>query len=255
VTGGIAAVFAHPDDEVFSVGGTIARYSAAGVPCHLYCATDGDAGRASGVVVASRGDLGQRRRAELRKGAEILGFEAVWFGGLPDGALAGADQDALIGEIVRALRSWRPSVVLTFGPEGAPNAHRDHRAISRAATAAFFAARIATMYPDQLTAGLAPHAADRLLYVAWPDPPADAELPSRSLPIDVTIDIRAFAATKRRSFMAHETQLDHLGRFERLGMTDEERFHLAAGSGLGGAGDLVGAGASHDPRGEAVPIP
>jgi LmbE family N-acetylglucosaminyl deacetylase len=239
VSGGIAAILAHPDDEAFAVGGTIARHSAAGVPCHLYCATDGDAGRASGVAVGSRGELGRRRRAELRKAAEILGFEAVWFGAHPDGALAGVDQDGLIGEIVRVLRSWRPSVVLTFGPEGAPNAHRDHRAISRAATAAFFAARIATMYPDQIAAGLDPHAPDRLYYVAWPDPPPDAELPSRSLPIDIRVDIRAFATTKRRSFMAHETQLDHRARFERLGMTAEEGFHLAAGA-RGASDNLLG---------------
>jgi LmbE family N-acetylglucosaminyl deacetylase len=229
VTRALAAIFAHPDDEVFSIGGTIARYASEGVRCDLYCATDGDAGRASGVAVRSREELAARRRAELDEGARILGFASVQRGGLPDGALATSDTDALIGEIVGHLRRWRPQVVVTFGPEGAPNAHRDHRAISRAATAAFFAARVPTLYPEQVADGLEPHTAARLFYLAWPDPPSGAALGARSLPITAEVDIRAFITVKRESFLAHATQRDHLARFEELGLTATEGYHLAAG--------------------------
>ena len=225
----LAAIFAHPDDEAFSIGGTIARYGSEGVRCDLYCATDGDAGRASGVAVRSRAELAARRRAELEDAARILGFASVRFGGFPDGALATSDADALIGEIVGHLRRWRPQVVITFGPEGAPNAHRDHRAISRAATAAFFAAQVPTLYPDQIASGLEAHAADRLFYVAWPTPRPDAALPVMSLPITAEVDIRAYTAVKRESFLAHATQRDHLARFEELGLTAAEAYHLAAG--------------------------
>ena len=229
MTRALAAIFAHPDDEVFSIGGTVARYASEGVRCDLYCATDGDAGRASGVAVRSRAELATRRRAELDEGARILGFTSVRYGGFPDGGLAASDPDLLIGEIVGHLRRWQPEVVLTFGPEGAPNAHRDHRAISRAATAAFFAARVATLYPEQIAGGLAPHAPARLFYVAWPAPRPDAPLPAMSLPITAEVDIRAFIAVKRESFLVHATQRDHLARFEELGLTDAEFFHLAAG--------------------------
>ncbi len=226
----LTAIFAHPDDEVFSIGGTIARYASEGVQCDLYCATDGDAGRASGVVVRSREELAARRRAELDEGARILGFASVRFGGFPDGALAAADPDALIGEIVGHLRRWRPQVVVTFGPEGAPNAHRDHRAISRAATAAFFAARVPTLYPDQISSGLEPHTPARLFYLAWPPPGPGAALSAMSLPVTAEVDIRSFTEVKRASFLVHETQRDHLTRFEELGLTDAEFFHLAAGA-------------------------
>jgi LmbE family N-acetylglucosaminyl deacetylase len=229
VTRALAAIFAHPDDEVFSIGGAIARYTAAGVRCDLYCATDGDAGRASGVAVRSREELAARRRAELEEGARMLGFDSLRFGGFPDGALGAADPDLVIGQIVECLRRWKPQVVLTFGPEGAPNSHRDHRAISRLATAAFFAARIPTLYPEQIAAGLPPHAAARLFYVAWPPPSPGAELSAMSLPITAAVDIRAFHATKRASFLVHATQRDHLARFELLGLTPTEGFHLAAG--------------------------
>ena len=229
MTGSIAAIFAHPDDEVFSIGGTIARYVKAGVRCKLFCATDGEAGRASGLAVQSRAELAALRRAELEEGAAILGFDPPTYGGFPDGALGAADPDTLIGAIVEQLRTWRPAIVITFGPEGGPNSHRDHRAISRAATAAFFGARIATLFPEQVERGLKPHAPARLFYLAWPDPQADAELPARSLPVTASIDISAFRETKRQSFLAHRTQQDHLQRFETLALTTHEGFHLAAG--------------------------
>jgi LmbE family N-acetylglucosaminyl deacetylase len=50
----IACVFAHPDDETFCVGGTIAKYAAAGIRIDLFCATNGDAGKNSSVPVSSR---------------------------------------------------------------------------------------------------------------------------------------------------------------------------------------------------------
>ena len=235
MTRAIAAIFAHPDDEVFSIGGTIARYAGEGVRCDLYCATDGDAGRASGVAVRSRTELAVRRRTELVEGARILGVAGIRHGGFADGELATVDPDALIGQIVEQLRRWRPQVVITFGPEGAPNTHRDHRAISRAATAAFFAARVPTMYPDQVDAGLDPHAAARLFYIAWPPPPAGTELPAMSLPITAEIDIRPYQEMKRASFLAHATQRDHMARFEELGLTATEAYHLAAGTTQPGA--------------------
>ena len=37
-------VFAHPDDETFSSGGTIAKLSKSGVIVKLICATKGEAG-------------------------------------------------------------------------------------------------------------------------------------------------------------------------------------------------------------------
>ena len=65
----LVAVFAHPDDETFAIGGTLARYAGEGVRCSLYCATDGDAGRSSGIPVSSRAELGALRRRELHAAA------------------------------------------------------------------------------------------------------------------------------------------------------------------------------------------
>ena len=226
----IGAVFAHPDDETFGPGGTIARYVAAGAVCHLYCATDGGAGRTSGVTVDSSGGLARVRRTELLAAARRLGIASVRTPGHEDGALARVDADALVGEVVDFLREHRPEVVITFGPEGARNAHRDHRAISRAASAAFFLAGLPTAYPEQLAGGRAPHAPRRLYYVSWPPPAPGDPLPAHGVPATARVAVRAFLTVKREAFLLHATQREHLARLERAIFTEDELFAFAAGA-------------------------
>ena len=235
----LAAVFAHPDDETFSIAGTVALLADAGVSCSLYCATDGDAGRSSAVTVSSREELGQLRRAELMAAARIIGFDPVVATGYPDGALGTVDGDELVGHIVRFLRARRADVVVTFGPEGAPNTHADHRALSRAATAAFFLAALPTAYPEQLVGNggaLTTHRAARLYYVSW-DPPAPGDTvgirkkpAAHAVPATARLDVRAALARKREAFMAHATQRDHLAEFEKLALLPDELYALAAGT-------------------------
>ena len=225
----LAAIFAHPDDETFIIGALVPKLVAAGGRAHLYCATNGDAGRTSSVPVSSREELGAIRRAELHSAARVLGFHTVVAPGHPDGALAGVPADELTGEIVRFLRQHRPQVVITFGPEGGRNAHRDHRAISRAATAAFFLARLATSYPEQLEDGLEPHTPARLYYSAWPTPAPADELRGESLPVTARVDARRWNEGKRNAFLLHVTQREHQRRFESLALRDEETFAFAAG--------------------------
>ena len=40
----LLAIFAHPDDEVFSCGGTLSRYADEGYQVSLICATRGEEG-------------------------------------------------------------------------------------------------------------------------------------------------------------------------------------------------------------------
>src|SRR5438045_8877741 len=96
----LAAVFAHPDDETFATGGRRAKHADEGTRVTLYCATDGDAGRSSGIPFSSREELGRIRRAELLQACALLGVQRVEHGGHPDGALAAVDPDVVIGQIV-----------------------------------------------------------------------------------------------------------------------------------------------------------
>jgi LmbE family N-acetylglucosaminyl deacetylase len=222
----IAAVFAHPDDETFSIGGTIVAYAAKGVRWDLFCATDGDAGR-SAVPVSSREELAVLRRNELISAARLLGVRGeIVTRGHADGALARVDPDQLIGEIVHFLRSVRPDVVITFGPEGAPNTHRDHRAISRAATAAFYMAASPTVYTDQK---LPSHSAARLYYVAWDPPGPGSPHTVHSVPATARLDVRPQLDHKRRAFQLHATQRGLQDKFELLALTDDELYALVGG--------------------------
>src|SRR5690349_15683381 len=139
------------------------------------------------------------------------------------------DQQVLIGEIVRHIRRERPQVVVTFGPEGAPNTHPDHRVISRATTAAFFLAGNASMFAEQLKEGLATHSPARLFYVAWPPPAPNAVLKTLSLPATVRIDVRKFRAQELAAWQAHVSQHALQQRFDETAATDDELFALGAG--------------------------
>ena len=222
-------MFAHPDDETFTSGGTIAKVAAAGDRIDLFCATDGDAGRSSGIPISSRAELATLRRAELSAAARLLGVASLTTPGYGDGILKEVDQDRLTAEIVLFLRRCRPEVVVTFGPEGAPTQHRDHRAISRAVTAAFFLAGLRTEFTEQLREA-EPFASARLYYCAWDPPAADAQLAALSVPVTCRVSVVEYLDIKRQAFLAHTTQRQHQSRFEELAMGPVEQFALAAGA-------------------------
>jgi LmbE family N-acetylglucosaminyl deacetylase len=226
----IACVFAHPDDETFCAGGTIAKYAADGIRTDLFCATNGDAGRHSSVPVSSREELAEIRKAELSAAASILQIESVALGGYGDGTLHQIDLNNLIGDVVRFIRRLRPTVVIGFGPEGAPTGHRDHRAMSHAVTSAFFLANLRTAYPDQIAEGLQPYRAARLYYHAWRYPHRDPRLKLESVPATVKIDNRPFLERKLAAFMEHKTQQYAYELFKNDVLLDYEYFALAAGA-------------------------
>ena len=176
----LMAVFAHPDDEAFGIGGTLARYGAdAAVRVILVCATRGEAGEISNPELATPERLGEVREQELRCACQTLQVDELYFldyrdsgmAGTPEnlapGALATADFDEVVGKIVAHIRRERPEVVVTFDENGGYG-HPDHMAIHRFTKSAFAAAADPAMYPEQLEAGLLPHQAQKLYYTAIP---------------------------------------------------------------------------------------
>jgi LmbE family N-acetylglucosaminyl deacetylase len=222
----LGLVFAHPDDETFCVGGIVAKCAAAGVAIDLFCATYGDAGKSAGVPVSSREELAELRRNELLVATRILGIGSVGFGGYRDGEVAQADTDSLTGDIVAFLRRTKPDVVIGFGPEGAPTGHRDHKAMSRVTTAAFFLSGLKSAFPDQ---SLDPHSPKRLFFHAWEFPLRDPRLKIESVPSTCAIDVRDFKAKKEAAFKAHATQQGSLRAFYDAALNDVEHLTLAAG--------------------------
>jgi N-acetyl-1-D-myo-inositol-2-amino-2-deoxy-alpha-D-glucopyranoside deacetylase len=68
------AILAHPDDESFAIGGTLAKYAHQDVQVVLLCATRGEAG-IPGITPEEAGAIRER---ELRKAAQHMGIE-VYF--------------------------------------------------------------------------------------------------------------------------------------------------------------------------------
>lgn len=116
-------VFAHPDDEAFGPGGTIATLAKT-QDVYILCATKGDAGG-----TGTQKDLPDIRSKELQRSASILGVKEVVFLGFHDGALDNNLYHSLADEIQRHLDRLQPETLLTFEPHGV-SGHIDHIVIS-----------------------------------------------------------------------------------------------------------------------------
>ena len=144
----LVTVFAHPDDETFGVGGSMAAAVDAGARVVTICATRGEVGEIADPSLATRETLGAVREAELRAACAELGVHDVRFLGYRDSGMEGTPENAdprafanasdeeVIARIAEHFRELRPDVVVTFEPGGVYG-HPDHKKISRCATAAF----------------------------------------------------------------------------------------------------------------------
>lgn len=131
----VLGLFAHPDDEVFCMGGTIAMAAAAGAETAVVSLTRGDAGQIRDAATATRRTLGVTRVAELGAAAAALGIGHVECLDLGDGRLASLPYDDLVRQVREILDRLDPDVVVTFGNDGGFG-HPDHMTSSRAVLSA-----------------------------------------------------------------------------------------------------------------------
>jgi N-acetylglucosamine malate deacetylase 1 len=113
----ILAFGAHPDDVELFAGGTMAKMAALGY--------------ATGIVDMTRGELGTRgtaaiRKQEADKAAKILGLKIRENLGFSDGSVSVTPQGRL--KVIRLLRKYRPNIVLTHYWD---DKHPDHINTSR----------------------------------------------------------------------------------------------------------------------------
>jgi N-acetyl-1-D-myo-inositol-2-amino-2-deoxy-alpha-D-glucopyranoside deacetylase len=199
----LLAVFAHPDDEAFGTGGTLAHYAAQGAQVVLACATRGEVGEIAEDSLATHETLGRVRENELRCAAQTLGVSDLIFLGYRDSGMAGTPQnddprafmnvapDEVVARLVGIIRRVRPQVVVTFEPHGGYG-HPDHMAIHRHTLAAFHAAADPGRYPEQGPVWQASH----LFYTAIP---------------------RSFFVEMRRRLEAMGADTSEFARFEESG--------------------------------------
>ncbi|NIS80371.1 MAG: GlcNAc-PI de-N-acetylase [Anaerolineales bacterium] len=233
----LLAVLAHPDDESFGLGGTLALYAQHNVETHLICATRGEVGEVDPDLLQGYENIAKLREDELLCAASILGIKDIHYldyrdSGMPGSpenqhpdALASARLDDVAARITSLIRQIRPQVVVTFDPYGGYG-HPDHIAVQRACTEAFHAAGSSDLYPD----GLTPHAPQKLYYHTFPrrmmrllvrlmplfgQNPREfgqnrdidlVAIASHAFPIHVSVDIRKVADIKERASACHSSQ-------------------------------------------------
>lgn len=170
----LLAVLAHPDDETFGMGGTLALYAERGVSVHLICATRGEAGDIDPKLLRGFDSPAELRASELRCAAGILGLSDVHFldyrdsgmPGSPDNAhpqsLVSASVEEVAAKISAYVRRLRPQVMVTFDPIGGYK-HPDHIAVQKATLRAFHMAADA-----QIRDEYQPHQVNKLYYHVIP---------------------------------------------------------------------------------------
>jgi N-acetyl-1-D-myo-inositol-2-amino-2-deoxy-alpha-D-glucopyranoside deacetylase len=206
----LLAVFAHPDDESFGPGGTLAKYAAEGVAVHLICATRGEAGESDTPDPSGPGecaDLACQRERELRCAADILGLAGVHLLGYRDSGMAGspanqhpralaqADPDALAGQVADLVRLLRPQVLITFNSFGGYG-HPDHIAMHRATVTAF------ERLPE--------HERPQKLYFTTSSPTTLRWIVRL---VTTRVDISAYYDVKQQAGACHSSQLSGPGSF------------------------------------------
>jgi LmbE family N-acetylglucosaminyl deacetylase len=126
----ILAVFAHPDDESFGPGGTLARYASAGHKVGLVTLTRGEAGSVGISKTLPANELAGRRTCELHHAVKILGINYLKIGDLPDKKLAEVPDVTGIQLIQNEIDFFKPDALITFHEQGI-SGHPDHQTVTR----------------------------------------------------------------------------------------------------------------------------
>jgi len=233
----ILAVLAHPDDESFGLGGTLALYAGRGYETYYVCATRGEAGSADPEFLKGFKDTAEMRTEELNRAARVLGLKQVIFLGYRDSGMPGMEAnqhpdaqinhsiDEVAGRVVHFIRTLQPDIVITFDPIGGYK-HPDHIHIHKATVLAFEKADDASFHPE---AGL-PFKPKALYFQVFPrwflktmtrlmpligrDPTKWGrngdinlkELAEVDFPVHVRLNIRPVSEVKRKAGEQHASQ-------------------------------------------------
>ncbi len=145
----LLAVMAHPDDETFGIGGTLAYYAKQKVEVSLICATKGEAGEVDPVFLEGFSSVADLRESELKCAADTLGIKNLHFLNYRDSGMLGSKDNehprALINaplekvaeDISQIIQKVKPQVIITFDEIGG-YFHIDHIKIHQTTKMAFY---------------------------------------------------------------------------------------------------------------------
>jgi LmbE family N-acetylglucosaminyl deacetylase len=236
---------AHPDDEVISTGGTIARAAAEGHRVVLVVATNGEHGEVPDDLGPDE-TLADRRRAETEASARVLGVARVVWLGYSDSGMTGwdqnghpdsfhrADPDEAGSRLAEVLLAESADVLTIYDWHG-NYGHPDHIAVHRVGLVAARSVpevRVleATMNRDAFVrlieaaraAGMTmgnPDAEQHDLDVDFdPMAPADDGNPMGMPEAELTlsVDVSAYLDVKREAMRCHRSQIEDTSFFLQM---------------------------------------
>lgn len=201
------SIHAHPDDQDFTIAGTLAKWAQAGCEITTVIITDGSAGSNDPQHGPDyKPTLAQIRAGEQRTANALLGIKETIFLGYPDGELVASI--ALRKELTRLIRRLKPDAVLIGDPTAVFYGNRyinhpDHRAAAEAALYAVFpSAGSRPIFMDLLDEGLELHEVKRL-YIHGSEQP------------DTWVDITDTLDIKIKALQQHVSQIpvDKVGKW------------------------------------------
>lgn len=188
------AIFAHPDDETFRPGGTLALLARSKVKVHVLTLTHGEAGSCGEPALCTPDDLPSVRENELRCACAALGIEPPHLLSYTDGGLTDADPDRVKADILAVVRQVRPQVLLSFGSDGL-SGHPDHIAVGQWAAKAYARVEdITALYTVAIPQSLVTRLGMKQLH------PVPDEM------ITLTVDVSPVWEMKQAAMRCHATQ-------------------------------------------------
>ena len=229
----VLAIFAHPDDEGFGCGGTLALLVAGGHRVTLICATNGDVGEISDPALATPETLASVRQGELRAAMDLTGIRDVRFLNYRDSGMPGwedndhpkslfqAPEEKVVQQIEAVIRELRPDLVITHDPTGGYG-HPDHVTICQRTETAVERCRdergpllyyvcfprslFQSMWNKMTELGLRPpFSADDTEALGTPDDE-----------VTIILNVSRYVALKKESLERHRTQIERDGPFSQL---------------------------------------
>jgi LmbE family N-acetylglucosaminyl deacetylase len=205
------SIQAHPDDQEFTIAGTLAKWARGGCEITSLILTSGDAGsNAEDKDASYKPTLARVREAEQLAANAVLGVQHTVFLHYPDGELQPTIE--VRKAITREIRRYKPEVVLCGDPSvrffgNDYMNHPDHRAAADAACDAVFpSAGTRLIFSDLLAEGLYPHAVKRV-YI-WGSDKQDVWIDTT-----VTIEIKIEALKKHASQMGDWDPSDEMRKW------------------------------------------
>ena len=253
---GLLAFHAHPDDEVISTGGVLARYARLGEQVVVVTATDGAEGEIHNYddPDSLKPQLAEMRAQEVAAALAVLGVKHHEFLGYRDSGMMGteandhpkafwrADFTEATKLLVGLIRKYQPEVMTVYDPFGGYG-HPDHINVHRVGVAAFFGARDLGWFPlEEDQEYWAPaklywttwgRERTRKLMKYWAEEGEELEddefhwRSQRGFPdeeISATVDVSEFVALKTEALKAHRTQIPEDWLLFKV--PEEERFEV-----------------------------